>query len=449
MRSIRLYLLLGLIAGVALANFLAAMQGYQAGIRQTEALLDEQLIRYTGLLSSLAADLPASFPVGEAPNTIVYQVGTAGGKLIRSSNLAPAESLFLREAGFFEANFAGHRWRVLVSQQMVASGILRIMVATTVDERQRITEGIVTAAILPIVAVLPLLAILIWLLLGRGLRPLYSLATALESKRADDLGELDIGETPSEIRPLLDSANHLLGRVGDALERERHLTADAAHELRTPVSALKVHAYNLSQELGDGHTGVRHLRQGLDRLAHLTEQLLQLHKASSERLGKRFETVDLYVLAQQAIARQFSNIELKTQEVELLGMTVTIRGDRLALELMLDNLLVNANKYTPVGGVIQLKVTSNTGGACMSVSDNGPGVPSEECERIFERFYRAGGDSHDSGVSGCGLGLAIVQKVAVLHGASVTAETSEFSSGLCVRLCFHDDLGEGVVNGDR
>lgn len=446
MRSIRLYLLLGLMAGVALANFLAALQGYQAGIRQTEALLDEQLGAYTELLSRLPIDSADSLLVDELPHAIAYQLGTVDGVLLRSSHLAPPESLFMHEAGYFETNFSGHRWRVLVRELTRQSGSLRILVATTVDERQRIAEGIVTAAIWPIVAVLPLLAILVWWLLGRGLRPLYRLASVLESRRADDLGKLTIGETPSEIRPLLDSANHLLRRVANALARERHLTADAAHELRTPVSALKLHAYNLSQELGDEHSGVSHLKQGLDRLAHLTEQLLQLHKASSERSAKRFETVDLYDLAQQSIARQFANIERKQQEVTLVGEAVSLEGDALSLERLIDNLLVNANKYTPVGGVIQLEVASTIESACLSVSDNGPGVSPDERERIFERFYRAGGDAHDSGESGCGLGLAIVQKVAVLHAASVTAENSTFASGLCVRVCFHTGLGEGDVN---
>lgn len=440
MKSIRGFLLLGLLSSVVLANFLAAMQGYQAGIRETADLLDRQLeniataLLQNGVTSEATVANARVDPELSGSLGFAFRLSDQHHRILRHSGTIPDALLFADREGFFEANFASHRWRVLV--RSATSGGQRVVVAVTLDDRQRITEDIVTTVIFPIVAVLPLLALLTWVILTRGLRPLRALASALESRRVDDLRPVHLDEIPAELRPILVSANHLLTRVDEALLRERHLTADAAHELRTPISALKIHAYNLQQELGAGHGSVQHLSKGLDRLAHMSEQLLHLHRASPERLAGRFEPVDLYELAQQAISRHYAAIAARQQQVELLGETMVVAGDRLSLELLVDNLLLNANKYTPDGSRIEIRLACLDGRPCLSVSDNGPGVAQDEYARLFSRFYRSGGDHHDSGQPGCGLGLAIVKKIADLHGARVSAQASAFTSGLCVRVCF-------------
>ncbi|MGB5538577.1 MAG: HAMP domain-containing sensor histidine kinase, partial [Gammaproteobacteria bacterium] len=215
------------------------------------------------------------------------------------------------------------------------------------------------------------------------------------------------------------SINDLLRRLDASFRREKSFAADAAHELRTPLSAMKIHLHNLALDLPSGNHNLQQLESATTP-QNVVEQVLALHCTAPDEIMVRFEPIDLHALAQDYIARKYSRFEERNQLLELEGERACVAGDRFALETLLQNLLDNACKYTPAGGMIRVSVQERDAHAILRVQDSGPGIPADQHDRIFDRFYRGGGDQHASGTVGCGLGLSIVRHVADLHHASIT-----------------------------
>ena len=234
----------------------------------------------------------------------------------------------------------------------------------------------------------------------------------------------------------MSAVNGLLQRLEQSLGRERRLTADAAHELRTPIAALKVHLHNLAGRLPADDPVLLRLHADTARLEHLIAQILLLYRMAPDQYQARMEPLDLTELAREQIAAHYPQFEHKQQDVRLEGERQILVGDRFALATLLQNLLVNANRYTPVGG--HIRVSSGPlpgGGALLQVSDSGPGLPAAEHERVFDRFYRRVGARHND-PAGSGLGLSIARLVADLHGATIRFGASPFETGLTVSVEF-------------
>ena len=174
---------------------------------------------------------------------------------------------------------------------------------------------------------------------------------------------------------------------------------------------LKVHLHNLRARLGNDDEDIILLRDGVERMGHLIEQILALYRTSPDQAAVKFESVDLFKLVQSLIARSYHAFESKQQEIEMDGESHIIEGNVFALETLISNLLNNANKYTPEKGRIHVVVRRHEEGGLLRVEDSGPGIPEEQYQRVFERFYRLHGDQHNSGVIGCGLGLTIVKHI--------------------------------------
>jgi two-component system sensor histidine kinase QseC len=298
-----------------------------------------------------------------------------------------------------------------------------------------LAEKVALESVLPLLLWLPVSALLVWVLVGWGLRPLRDLSRQINLKRSDDLNPLDYEDPPAELVQLINSTNSLMARLAASFEREKHFASHAAHELRTPLSVLKVHLHNLARDLPEGHPGIAHANTGVERMHHLVEQILDLNRTNPDIIEANFGEIDLHRLAQRITASAWPAFAERDQALSLEGEPVTLSGDEVMLETLLQNLLDNAGKYTPAGGEIEVLVGRVDHVARLRVADSGPGIPEAEREKVFERFYR-GQDSSGEAVLGSGLGLAIVQHIVQLHGAQITLDASRFASGLAVTVDF-------------
>lgn len=444
MSSIRVFLVAALLSSITLVIFVASLRGYQRSMDELQALFDEQLLQKAGLLEryvrvqyaagSVADTEVIAFPAG-GKTSLLYQVWRAGdGHSVLHSAGTPETALLKSEAGFQEMNFRGYHWRALVTQD-AATG-LWLLLAERDDLRYKIADRVVIAVLAPIVLGMPVLALIIWWVVSRGLRPISRLATELERREAGDLAAIELRDVPRELEVLANSANELLRRLEASFQREKRFTADAAHELRTPIAAIRVHLQNLLNEPDESGHSLQKLGEGIDRLSHLVEQILVLNRVAPDQYMANFMPLDLYAIAQQVIADLYPQVEAKQQRIQLEGDAAEIRGDRFGLEMLVLNLVGNAIKYTPVSGKIDVAAYRLGDRVYLEVMDSGPGIPPGEYQRVFERFYRVGGDRHNSGVTGCGLGLSIVQRIVALHGAEIELGPSRFTSGLKVTVIF-------------
>lgn len=300
------------------------------------------------------------------------------------------------------------------------------------DARQGLAKKITLLALFPLLLVLPVLAGLLWWVVAAGLRPLVSLTQAVASRSPDNLAPLTLAATPGEVAPLVGRLNHLFGRIGKLIENERRFTADAAHELRTPIAAIKaqLQVAKGAQDAGEHQRALDNAIQGCNRATHLIAQLLTLARLESVD-ASRLQTCALPALAAEVLAEMAPAALQSGVTLELLeGETLAIRGFPALLQVMLRNLLDNAVRYTPAGTHVQVAISREQGRTCLRIGDNGPGLPADELAQITRRFYRALGTQAE----GSGLGLSIVQRIADIHQARLEFES--VGQGLTVLVKF-------------
>jgi len=432
MKSIRLFLVTMLLATVTLGVFVALLQGYRSGTANAQVLLDKQLNDVARLLA--AEGLPQGVVIAPPSDRLAFQIRSEGGELVQRTSNTPEEPIAEYEAGYREGNFSGYRWRILSLPDSTTGRW--IFVAERIDQRIALTDSVVLKTVVPIVVSLPIIAAITWFVVGGGLSLVRELATELGTKRADDLSPLTAAHPPVELEPVVRAVNELLRRLRESVDRERRFSADAAHELRTPISALRVHVHNLRAELPEHADRLRALDDDLGRLGHIVEQMLLLYRTTPEHYQAHMQALDLYELAQSVIGEQFSEIDRRGQTISLSGSKQVIVGDDASLRILLANLVQNASKYSPRDTDISVHVGSGDIGVVLDVTDRGPGIPVSDLARVLDRFYRVGGDRHGSAAAGCGLGLSIVQHIARLHEASLTLSNNEPGPGLTVRVIF-------------
>lgn len=432
MSSIRRFLVIVLLATIALINFLAALHGYRTSMAEAERLFDRQLADIASILAVSADADVSDGRIRDRAGSIAFQIWNSDQ--LAASRDSTARYLAPLEQGYHDVNFNGYRWRAFVLYEQDLSRWL--IVAQRVDVRFQLAESIIIESVLPIVLGLPLVGLLIWFVVGRGLGPLRQLAAEMAGKRSDDLSPLSGSDCPQELDVVTDSINALLRRLDAAFEREKRFAADAAHELRTPLSVLKVQLHNLLHDKVVDSAKLESLQAAVDRMGHSVEQVLMLYRMTPDQFVAKLVQLDLAALARQAIAELYPQIEALGQQIELIGDEASMSGDMFAIHTLLVNLIDNASKYSGKGGEIRVRVSSADEHVTLRVEDSGPGIPSAERERVFERFYRAGGDRHNSGVIGSGIGLAIVRHIAEMHNATVELAESDFASGLAVIVRF-------------
>jgi two-component system sensor histidine kinase QseC len=433
--SIRIFLVVGILATLTLFNFLAALQGYQSSMAEADILFDNQMEDIAQLVASI--DIAASGKEIVLENGMIFQIWE-GDKLLVASADAPLEAVTASGVGFDYSNFDSYRWRTFT--QFDAATSRRVIVAERTDFRFVLAENVILESIIPILLGIPLVGLLIWTIVSLGLRPLKQLSGELKHKQANDFSPVHYENTTRELEQVIESTNGFIKRLGEVLEREQRFSADAAHELRTPISALKIQLHNLSEEIDTNNDSYRQLHSGVERMQHLIEQLLSLYRTTPEKFAENCHRVDLFQIAQDEIAKMYGNFEKKGQALELEGHSVEIEGDQFALETLMSNLLSNANKYTPAGGNILVRVVEKPTTAELSVADSGSGIALADRERVLDRFYRADSTADDAMAPGGGLGLTIVAHIAELHHAQLTIGESEFETGVAFRICFEKKI---------
>lgn len=331
------------------------------------------------------------------------QIWSLQGTLIGRSDGAPDEKLSEHTDGFSETVIDGETWRVYaVTNEELG---VRVLVGDSIWIRDRLVNDVIRGLLLPALLILPVLAILIWLSVRRGLEPLRKIAGDLETRHASDLSPIDDVETAKEIVPVLQSLNGLFARVEGLRERERNFTAFAAHELRTPLAGLKTQA-QVALASGDGEIRNQALRQiviGVDRTGRLVRQLLDMSAIEAfdqvEKRGVAQPGPVLRSLAEE-LADPVRDVRIEVSP-ELDALTVEIEPELFTLAAR--NLMENAVNHSPDGGVVHCRLAEVAGG--IVIEDDGPGIPDEELPRITERFFRG---RHKAAI-GSGLGLAIVE----------------------------------------
>jgi two-component system sensor histidine kinase QseC len=438
MNSLRLRLVLLLSVGLSAAWLVAAWFTHNESLEEINQLFDAQLAQSAQVLLGTVPhqlhehnehgddEVPASH---EYEQKLFFQIWD-GDELSLRSSLAPITAMASKKEGYSEAVINDQPLRVLTRWD--AHHDFMIQVAEPLAKRESLARHITLKMLIPNLIGFPVLAILLWFGVGAGLRPLTRLKQEVKQRTANQLVPLDMTGVPEEVAPLVKALNDLFARLEDAFEGERRFTADAAHELRTPLAALKIQAQVAmrSSDAIERNAALDNVLRGVDRSTRLVEQLLTLARVDPESASADYQQVDLHSLAASVMAdlehlAHAKDIEMLLEE----SQSNCVLGDETQLGLLLRNLLDNAIRYTPSGGSVSVKV-SNVNGVNIEVCDTGPGIPEEEREQVLQRFYRITG----SGKEGNGLGLSIVRRIADLHGARLELGDNEAGQGLLVRV---------------
>ena len=448
MKSIRIFLIVTLIATITLVNVLSSVHGYSESMLQANKIFDNHLKGYANILNAIpwhSMEINQRLSIKESIEKnlndeedalIAYKVLDDKNFEIHSEYFNDYEIDEIMEPGYHSINFAGYRWRALLVKN--DEGI-KILVAERQDKRFIVSEKVVLESIFPIIIILPAIAILIWLIVSVGLAPVKKLAANFRQKQVTDLSPIELNDVPVELTLLASSANDLLLRLEQSFEREKRFASDAAHELRTPITALKLHIQNLIAESTDSEARnsetIELLKLSIDRMGHLVEQILTLNCTSADHYMANFVTLDLEKVTQQIIGELYESLEQKGIMIELKSVSCEITADQFGIETLLSNIISNAIKYTDLKGKIEVQINNNKESVCIVVMDSGVGIALEKRERVFERFYRVDGDRNSSSVTGCGLGLSIVKRIADLHKATIQLSDSDYETGLKISIC--------------
>jgi len=423
--SLRRRLLWLVLAAIAFASVLQASSAYRSALAQADEMFDMHLQE---VARSVHGGMPVTSGDGEDMDFLVQIWGPDGEQIFSSRPDLPAQAVL----GFSDMRVAGGRFRVYSLQTPHET----VQIAQDLDAREARARSLALRAVLPVVLLAPLLMMAVGWLINRSLAPVERMRRQVAKRAAGDLSPLPDGELPEEVLPLVQELNLLFGRVRAAFTAQQQFVADAAHELRSPLTALKLQAQALRRSPDDAtrEAAVGRLNDGIDRAIQLLGQLLVLAREDSEHAaGGRWETVDLADLAREVLSDILPHAQAKRIDLGVAAsQPLSLQGQPEALHIMLRNLVDNAVKYTPEGGQVDVSLLFDADAPCIMVEDSGAGIPESEHERVFDRFYRIAGSS----APGSGLGLPIVRTIAQRHGATVRLDRSQRLGGLKVVVTF-------------
>ncbi|EJE53179.1 signal transduction histidine kinase [Acidovorax sp. CF316] len=434
-RSLRAQLLVFLLAAILLAGAVQGVLAYRSALDEADSLFDYHM-QQTAL--ALRAGLPPDARElgqglsGEDENhEFIVQVWTNEGLRIFESAVGAALPQ-IAVLGFTNVQARGGTYRVFSLQTRAQV----IQVAQNMAVRSGMARALALRTLAPLAVMAPLLVLAVWWGVSRSLAPVEGVRRQLARRQADDLSPVSDEELPDEVQPLVTELNLLFERVQGAFAAQQHFVADAAHELRSPLAALRLQLQGLQRAGNDDAAravAVERLSAGIDRATRLVEQLLTLARQEAAAASPT-ETVDLRAVAQLALADVAPAAQARSMDMGLLESDpAPVPGRPEALRMLVRNLLDNAVKYTPPGGQVDLQIQRAADGAVeLVVEDSGPGIPPEHRERVMQRFVRETADS----APGSGLGLAIVQAIAQAHGATVALDASPRLGGLRVVVRF-------------
>ena len=438
-RSLQARLLTTVLTLVLVAwGIAAALAGHETD-EEVSDLLDAHLAQTAALLRLQPLDELDENRLNEAPELdkhqprVVFQLWHEDQLLARSAS-APQEPLTQRrKRGFADSQVDGKAWRVFVTQGRESD--VRIVVGELQSVRREIVQASLTSILKPMLWAIPLLALGIWWAVRGSVRPLGRLGHAVAARQPQSLESLSTAGVPPEVLPLVTALNELFERMARLLATEQQFTADAAHELRTPIAGIRMQAQVAqgATNTQERATALQATVQGCDRATRLVEQLLQLARLDAEATPDRSST-PLADVARQVAADLQATAERRQQRIVLrepLAPGVHIPLPEPLARVLLRNLLDHALRYSPEGAEVQLQINElGDGHAQLSVEDSGPGLTPEEQARLGERFFRVLG----TGQSGSGLGWSIIQRIARLHHLQVGTDRSPGLGGLRVTV---------------
>lgn len=443
--SLRARLLGGVLGAVLIAWIGISVAGFLRSRHEMANLFDAHLAQSAALLVAQISEsgdddddddeLELEFEhmpeLHRYARNVAFQVWERGSKLRAHSRNAPRKRLSATEEGFSDARVGGVRWRVF-STWALDHRVL-VQMAERADARETVSEQIARNLLVPMLVALPLLGVGLLLAIGRALAPLRALAAAVASRDPQRLEPVAAEGVPGEVRVLVDRLNDLFARIAASLERERAFTADAAHELRTPLAAIRAQA-QVARASRNDRERVHALDQviaGCDRATRLSEQLLTLARLEAGEWRERLARCELGEIAREVLAEIAPAAHSRGVAVELHGAApVAVRGDASLLHVLLRNLVDNALRYGASGSAVRIEIEKDATRALLRVVDRGPGIPAAERSRVLDRFYRGLG----TGESGAGLGLAIAARIAALHGAALDFDDGPGGRGLAVTV---------------
>jgi two-component system sensor histidine kinase QseC len=440
MNSLRTRLLLILIASTSAIWICGFTWIFIDGRRETQHLLDRRLMEAARMVLSLSAPgMPASssnLPVmvsGAGPvqnasyeHILSCQVWSLQGRLVGRSGNAPLSKLTDQTTGFSERTVDGEVYRVYAAEDPAKD--VRVLVGDNIEQRQQFILDLLRSLLMPAALILPVLTLLIWISVKRGLEPLRRATQSLAGRDAENLTPLDAGGAPSEIRPLIKALNGLFGKVVAARDHERSFVAYAAHEMRTPLAGLKtqVQIAALATDPKMRDAALCQTLKGVDRTSRLVQQLLAMSRLDSSTVRNSDQWIDLATALHEVTGH--IGRELHPERVAICPSIYmhSIAMDREMFDLATRNLVENALQLSPSDGAVRLTVTQDGEEAKVCIEDDGPGISPGEEELVLQRFFRG---RHKS-ATGSGLGLAIVTAALDRAGAKL-------------RLC-RPDAGRGL-----
>jgi two-component system sensor histidine kinase QseC len=441
-RSLQGRLLVLVLGAVTLLWAAAAVATWFDARHELDELLDAHLAQAAALLVARQAggvdDEDGGVdtaPLHRYASHTAFQVWHEGRLVLRSSN-APATTMSPQPRGFATLDIDGTAWRVFGAHG--GEQDVQVFVGEQTASRDGILWAVLRGMLGPLALALPVLALAVWWAVRRGLGPLRELGGTIAGRAPGSLTPVTLLPAPREMQPLIDALNQLFVRIGDLLAAERRFTADAAHELRTPIAAIRAQAQAALGAADDGER--RHALAatlaGCDQATHLVTQLLLLSRLEASGESER-TLFDLCPLARRVLAELAAGALARGQDLELeADAPCPVRGQDALIGMLLRNLVDNALRYSPDGARvlvrIQQRAVADGGAAVLSVEDSGPGLAEADLARLGERFFRVLG----SGQSGSGLGWSIVRRIAAAQGVVVEVGHSAALGGLAVSLVF-------------
>lgn len=460
--SIRKFLLINLLLAITITTTLTAIGNYYLDQKDIQDHLDTLMsisaLSYQALLGDDLHQRPLTkiqdaletipqkidayyqkkFLNDEPPANYLdkfnFQVWTNGGKLLLHSSTAPKIPLTAEVDGFSDKKISDQNWRVFTTYNDKAG--IRTVLAERYDTRNELGHRIAQDDLYIMLLTFPLSGLLIWIIIGRGLDSLDKVAKEVANRAPSHLEPVDLQEVPEEIKPVIDELNKLFFRLKEGFEREKRFAADAAHELRTPLAALKTQAQVAlySNDIEEKNQALQKLIASVNRSTHIVQQLLTMSRLVPEATSINEEDeVNLSKLTREILAMLAPSAVEKQIELEFENdeNTPKIRGNPTALGILIRNLVDNAIRYCKEeNGRVIVRLTRQDQEIMLEVSDNGPGIPPPLQARVFERFFRVLGNKSP----GSGLGLAIVQQICELHGGRVVLDSPRIGTGLIVRI---------------
>jgi two-component system, OmpR family, sensor histidine kinase QseC len=444
-RSIRYFLLISLLISITIASAITAVGNYLLDEHVVQPSLDNQLIKIASLIDILSQSALKNNTVrntiindikktmGNPSQHFLFQVwDKKGNLLLHSTRQFP--QLKNSAEGLSDQTLDKDDWRIYT---MFDKDIgIKIVVGESYLTRSELADDIARNNAYTLLITYPIFGLLVWLIITLALRSITRVTSEISNRASTFLAPVKMKKIPVEIEPLVSELNKLFIRLKLAFERNKRFSADAAHELRTPLAALKTQTQVAlkAENIDERNSALLKVVQSVDRCSHVVAQLLTLSRLGEERGLTDIKPVELHKLAAEIVAYLVPQALDKNIEVELSSQNEEeiLLGNDAALGILIRNVVDNAIRYTPPGGIVKVAILNTDHHITFRVTDNGPGIPLELRERVFERFFRIPGTT----ASGSGLGLAIVVQIAELHHAKIMLHSGPNNIGLQFDVIF-------------